>query len=246
MMSEKSKKAEELSQEKEVSAQLAAEQGGASGDPNKIIPSFLENKFADFTYRFVKYVPETVHPNVVTGIGIIGGLIGGFSFFLGTFSRWFFLLGILGLITHIVCDNFDGYMARNRNQKSQRGGFFDLTSDIVVCTVTALCIGLSSYAHMEVLAFGAPIYGIHMVITMHYVMYYNEFPFPPFGPFEIHCAYVLIAILNIIFGEVELFWIGDFPVMLDDIVLFPAIVGAILYAIKFGMDLFFRLKKEGR
>ena len=231
--------------EKAVETQEAKAKAAVKEDPNKTIPSFLENKFADFTYKFVKYVPETVHPNVVTAIGITAGILGGFCFFLGTFSRWFFLLAVLGLLTHIVCDNFDGYMARTRNQKSLRGGFFDLMSDTSVCTFTVLFIGLSSFANMEVCAFGAPLYGLHMMVTLHYIMIYNEFPFPPFGPFEIHCTYIAVALLNFFLGEVELFYIGDLVVMLDDLILGVAAIGAWIYFLGFAIGLFRRLKRDG-
>ncbi|MBO4750045.1 MAG: CDP-alcohol phosphatidyltransferase family protein [Lachnospiraceae bacterium] len=240
-----------MSQEKKEEKAVVKEQeskapGAEKEEPKKLIPSILENKFADFTYKFVKYVPETVHPNVVTAIGIIAGILGGFCFFLGSFSRWFFLLAILGLITHIVCDNFDGYMARNRNQKSLRGGFFDLMSDTSVCTFTVLFIGLSSFSHMEVCAFGAPLYGLHMMVTLHYIMFYNEFPFPPFGPFEIHCTYIIVALLNFFLGEVELFWLGDFAVMLDDVILGIAALGAGIYLLCYAVGLFNRLKADGK
>lgn len=237
--------AENTVTEEKIIEEEAAEQN-KDNEPLKTVPSILENKFADFTYKFVKFIPETVHPNVVTAIGIIGGILGGLCFFLASFSRWFFIPAALGILTHIVSDNLDGYMARNRNQKSVRGGFFDLCSDVLVCTFTALFIGLSSYAHLEFTAFGAPLYGIHIMVTLHYIMHYNEFPFPPFGPFEIHSLFVLLAILGGIFGPVTLFYIGSFPIMLFDVFLLPSTIGAGLYILKFGLDLFFRLKRDGR
>lgn len=218
---------------------------GSAGDPVKTVPSVLENKFADFTYKFVKYIPESVHPNTVTGIGIICGILGAFCFFLATFSRWFFIPAALGLVTHIVCDNFDGYMARNRNQKSARGAFFDFCSDVLVCTFAALFLGLSSYAHLEFTAFGAPLYAIYAMITLNYVAYYNEFPFPPFGPFELHSLFVILSILGGIFGPLTLFKIGNFPIMLFDVFLLPSTIGAGIFMIKYGVDLFVRLKRDG-
>ena len=68
----------------------------------KTVPSILENKFADFTYRFVKYVPMSVHPNVVTGIGLVCGLFGAFCFFLGSFSRLFLRLFNLPIVDLIL------------------------------------------------------------------------------------------------------------------------------------------------
>lgn len=245
------KKEEKLKKKQMKAAKKAADsirpdQSGAKNAPLKTVPSVMERKFADFTYKFAFLIPETVHPNVVTTIGIIAGMIGSLSFFLGTFSKWFFLLSILGLLVHIVCDNLDGYMARTRNQKSLRGGFFDIMSDTLVCTFTLLFIGLSSYGHLEFAAFGAPLYGVHMLCTLHYIMIYNEFPFPPFGPFEIHLTYIAVAIINLIFGPVVVFHIGSFPMYLLDIIMIPMIIGAAAEVCRMAFKLFFRLKKEGR
>ena len=239
-------KKKQMKAAKKAADSIRTDQSGAKNAPLKTVPSVMERKFSDFTYKFAFLIPETVHPNVVTTVGIIAGLLGSLCFFLGTFSKYFFIFSILGLLIHIVCDNLDGYMARTRNQKSLRGGFFDVMSDTLVCTFTLLFIGLSSYGNIEIAAFGAPLYGVHMLCTMHYIMIYNEFPFPPFGPFEIHVTYITIAILNMIFGPVTVFHIGSFPVMLLDLIILPLVIGAAAEVCRMGFTLFFRLKKEGR
>ncbi len=231
---------------KKAERSIRRDQSGEKNAPLKTVPSLLERKFADFNYKFAYLIPETVHPNVVTTVGIIAGLFGALCFFLGTFSKWFFVGSIVGLLIHIVCDNLDGYMARTRNQKSLRGGFYDIMSDTLVCTFTLLFIGLSSYGHLEFAAFGAPMYGIHMLCTMHFIMIYNEFPFPPFGPFEIHMMYIITAILNLILGPVTLFHIGTFPVMLVDIIMIPVLLGAAIEVCRMAFTLFFRLKRDGK
>lgn len=236
----------QLETKKKEAEQAVPNESGNKNGPRKIIPSIMERKFADFTYKFAPLIPETVHPNTVTTVGIFAGLMGAVCYALASFSRWFFLGAIIGMLIHIVCDNLDGYMARTRNQKSLRGGFYDIMSDTLVCTLTLLCLGLSSYGHLEFAAFGAPLYGIHMLCTLHYIMIYNEFPFPPFGPFEIHLTYILVAILNFIVGPVTMFHIGSFPVMLLDLIMIPMLLGAAAEVFRMGFKLFFRLKKEGR
>ena len=237
-MSEQTKNTEKKPKESHIRSK--------QGEPLKIVPSFFERKFADFTYKFVKFIPETVHPNVVTTIGIFCGLLGSLSFFLGTFSKYFFITAILGMIGHIVCDNIDGYMARTRNQKSNRGGFYDIMSDTLVSTCTILCIGLSPFCHLEIAAFLAPLYGIFMLYTLHYIMLLNEFPFPPFGPFEIHLMFILTAIVNMVFGQVTVFHINSCPVYLLDVVMILVLIGTIFETAKSAFRLFFKLKKEGR
>ena len=216
------------------------------GEPLKVVPSVLERKFADFNYKFVKYIPETVHPNVVTTIGIILGMLGAFCFLLSTFSVYFCIPAIIGMIAHIVCDNIDGYMARTRNQKSNRGGFYDIMSDTLVSTFTILFIGISPYCHLLSAALVAPLYGIHMLVTLHYIMLCNEFPFPPFGPFEIHLLFIGTGICNMIFGKITVMHIASTPVYLIDIILTLVLIGTLFEIGKNSFRLFFRLKREGR
>ena len=246
MSNQKNNKAVNTTKDKAEKAPKQSHIRSKEGETLKVVPSFFERAFADFTYKFVKFIPETVHPNVVTTIGIICGMLGAFCFFLGSFSKYFFIAAILGVITHIVCDNIDGYMARTRNQKSLRGGFFDIMSDTVVSTFTVIFIGMSSFCHMESAALIAPLYGIHMLVTLHYIMIFNEFPFPPFGPFEIHLLFIITAVVNMVFGKVTVMHIASHPIYIWDAVFAVIFLGTLFEIGKNSFRLFFRLKKEGR
>ena len=101
---EKLRKKQEKAEKKKAES-IRPDQSGAKNAPLKTVPSLLERKFADFNYKFAYLIPETVHPNVVTTFGIIAGLLGSVCFFLGTFSKLFFIGAIVGLLIHIVCDH---------------------------------------------------------------------------------------------------------------------------------------------
>lgn len=227
-------------------AEGETEGGEAEEELLKTVPSILENKFADFTYKFAKYIPETVLPNRITTIGFFGGLAGALSFFLGSFSRWFFILAIAGTITHIVSDNLDGYIARERRQTSACGAYYDLMSDILFSTFVILFIGISGFTHVVIAAFCAPLYGVHMVSTLHYIMHYNEFPFPGFGPFEIHCTYIGIALINMIFGPVVLFTVWGVSIMPVDIILLVTGIGGYKEVIRMSLGIFRKLRDDRR
>ena len=92
----------------------------------KIVPSKLENAFYPIVYNtFGKMIPKNMTPNQMTLIGALGGLFGIICAFLAKFNTLFLIGTIIGLLTHIICDDLDGYIARKRNMSSTAGAFFD-------------------------------------------------------------------------------------------------------------------------
>ena len=60
-------------------------------------------------------IPKNMTPNQMTLIGALGGLFGIICAFLSKFNTLFLIGTIIGLLTHIICDDLDGYIARKRN-----------------------------------------------------------------------------------------------------------------------------------
>ena len=98
----------------------------------KIVPSKLENAFYPIVYNtFGKIVPSWMTPNQITLIGSLGGLFGIICAFLSKYNKVLLIGTIFGLLTHIICDDLDGYVARKKNMSSDAGAFFDLITDIL-------------------------------------------------------------------------------------------------------------------
>ena len=101
----------------------------------KIVPSKLENAFYPIVYNtFGKIVPEWMTPNQMTLMGALGGLFGIICAVLARFNKFFLIGTIFGLLTHIICDDLDGYIARKKNMSSDAGAYFDLLTDILHIT----------------------------------------------------------------------------------------------------------------
>lgn len=213
----------------------------------KIIPSRLETGFQQFLYKHVgKHIPESMTPNRMTLVGALGGLFAIICTLLTHISPFFFLGTLAGLLVHIVADDLDGYIARNRNMSSKAGAYFDLITDVMFSTFLLLALGLSPYANMEVMAFAAPVYGIINVTAMNYIIYCNEFLFPRLGPIEAHLTYGAIAVLSMIFRGKSFFCIFGMNIMIADIVLFIGLIPMYYEMFRLQIQLFRRLRESER
>ena len=210
----------------------------------KMIPSKLETGFQQFLYKHVgKHIPKSLTPNDVTLIGALGGLFAVVSTLLANVSPLFFIGTLLGLAIHLVADDLDGYVARSRGMSSRAGVYFDLITDVLFSTFLILSFGLTPYCNMAVAAFGAPLYGVMNVTMMNYIIYFNEFQFPRLGPIEAHIAYAAAAVLAMVFGDREWFFIGSFGVKTLDIVMFVGMLPMYYEMIRMAIRLFNRLKE---
>lgn len=213
----------------------------------KIIPSKLETGFQQFLYRHVgKHIPQSMTPNQMTLVGALGGVFAIICTLLTHISPFFFLGTLLGLAVHLVADDLDGYIARNRQMSSKAGAYFDLITDVMFSTFLLLAFGLSPYANMEIMAFAAPVYGIVNVTAMNYIIYFNEFLFPRLGPIEAHLTYGAVAVLSMIFRSNPMLCVCGLEIMIGDIILLIGLIPMYYEMIRLQIRLFRRLKESER
>ena len=209
----------------------------------KIIPSKLETGFQQFLYRTLgKHIPKNMTPNQMTAVGALGGLFAIISVLLSNLSRWFLIGTIAGLLTHLIADDLDGYIARTRGMSSRAGAYFDLITDVLMSTFLLLAFGLTPFAHLAPAAFAAPLYGIMNVTMMNYIIYFNEFQFPRLGPVEAHIGYIAFCILAIIFKNRAVFTLFGIGATIGDVLIVLAMLPMYYEMIRMACALFSRLK----
>lgn len=209
----------------------------------KIIPSKLETGFQQFLYRTLgKHIPKNMTPNQMTAVGALGGLFAIISALLSNLSRWFLIGTIAGLLTHLIADDLDGYIARTRGMSSRAGAYFDLITDVLMSTFLLLAFGLTPFAHLAPAAFAAPLYGIMNVTMMNYIIYFNEFQFPRLGPVEAHIGYIAFCILTIIFKNRAVFTLFGIGATVGDVLIVLAMLPMYYEMIRMACALFSRLK----
>lgn len=208
----------------------------------KIVPSKLENAFYPIVYNtFGKMIPENMTPNQMTLLGALGGLFGIICAFLARINTLFLIGTIVGLLTHIICDDLDGYIARKRNMSSTSGAFFDLLTDILHITYLLIALSFSGIASFEITIFLVPVYALLMFTAMNYIRYLNEFLFPRLGPIETHLLFVLICILGMVFGTEPIFELCNFKFKIADIIFVLGGIPMYYEMIRLQIQLFNRL-----
>jgi len=209
----------------------------------KIIPSRLETGFQQFIYRHIgKHIPKSMTPNQMTLISALGGLFSIISTLLTHISPLFFIGTIIGLAVHLVADDLDGYIARERQMSSKAGAYFDLITDVLFSTFLMIALGFSPYGSLEVMIFAVPVYGIINVTAMNYIIYLNEFLFPRLGPIEAHITYTLLSVLSMILGSKPMFTLFGVGFKIADIIIAVGLIPTYFEMVRLQIQLFRRLK----
>jgi len=101
------------------------------------------------------HMPAWVNPDMLTALGIFGGLIIAVGYWLSNFDRNFLWLVDCGFVVNWFGDSLDGSLARYRKiERFQYGYFLDHTVDTLTQTMICIGLGLSPFVgfHYAMLA----------------------------------------------------------------------------------------------
>lgn len=97
-----------------------------------------------------KQMPVWMTPDILTAIGLMGGLVMAASYWLCNTNKNFLWIVDLGLLINWFGDSLDGSLARYRRiERFQYGYFVDHTVDITTQTIFFLGLGLSPFVHFN-------------------------------------------------------------------------------------------------
>ena len=179
-----------MEQENEVKKEKSVE---------KVVPSPIEKLLDHVVHKTLgPVVPKWMSPNMVTGIGALGGAIGIVFALLSRIHPLFLIGTCFGILTHLVCDNLDGFVARQRNMGSNRGAYFDLLTDILHITYLLIALTFAGVMHWYMTIFMVPVYGLIIFTSMNEIHYLNRFSFPAVGPAETHLFFIAIMVGSMI------------------------------------------------
>jgi phosphatidylglycerophosphate synthase len=87
------------------------------------------------------HMPAWVTPDILTAIGVLGGLLITLGYWLSNYDKNFLWLSDFGFVVNWFGDSLDGSLARYRQiERFKYGYFIDHTVDTV--TQTMICVGL--------------------------------------------------------------------------------------------------------
>jgi len=97
------------------------------------------------------HTPAWITPDIMTGIGVIGGIIILLGYLGTNQSPYFLWLASFGFVVNWVGDSLDGTLARHRKIERPRYGFFiDHTVDALIEVMVFLGLGLSPYVSFNI------------------------------------------------------------------------------------------------
>src|ERR1051325_1306929 len=97
-----------------------------------------------------KHMPGWMTPDILTVIGVIGGVIMAAAYWLCNLNKNFLWIVDLGLVINWFGDSLDGSLARYRRiERFKYGYFVDHTVDITTQTIVLLGMGVSPFVHFN-------------------------------------------------------------------------------------------------
>ena len=95
-----------------------------------------------------KQMPAWMTPDILTVIGVIGGIVMATGYWLCNVNANFLWIVDLGLLINWFGDSLDGSLARYRGiERFKYGYFVDHTVDITTQTIVLLGLGVSPFVH---------------------------------------------------------------------------------------------------
>src|SRR6476660_7889768 len=97
-----------------------------------------------------KHMPAWMTPDILTVIGVIGGVVMAAAYWLCNVNKNFLWIVDLGLVINWFGDSLDGSLARYRKiERFKYGYFVDHTVDITTQTIVLLGLGASPFVHFS-------------------------------------------------------------------------------------------------
>jgi phosphatidylglycerophosphate synthase len=213
----------------------------------KIQPSLLERGVDYLIVNTLgKIMPKSATPNRVTAFGAVGALIGIICAVMAKVHPLFLIGTCLGVLTHLVCDSLDGYVARTRNLKSNRGAYFDLLTDILHITYLLIALTFSGVMHWYFSIFMVPVYALIIFTSMNEILYLKRFSFPMVGPTETHFFFFALLIGSMITSCRVLFTIRGVDFTFADAVCVVGGIPMYIEMIRLQISIYIKIRREDK
>ena len=199
----------------------------------RIQNSLLSKAEKKLLVRIAKSLPESITPNHLTFIGVLGAVISGLGYFLTNYHPAFLWLASFGLLVNWFGDSLDGTVARVRNIQRHLFGFFiDHNTDALTQMIIAVCAGLSPYFSLHLILI--LIIGYYLLSIFTYInsilLGYFKISYGIFGPTELRVVVIVInTILFFYTDHIPVLNMFGYSVMLTDF--FTLIITIIMFAL---------------
>ncbi len=177
--------------------------------------SLIERLLEALSFRLVRFVPQGTTPNQLTIIAFVGQAGAGLSFYLATYSRFWLIVAVVGMLCHMVFDQLDGTLARQRNLASTRGQYLDIMLDCLGTIILFTGVAASGFVNLK-LAFLPPLlWFLHLALEYNWVILKQKWIFPFFSNPELQLTLSALALITLAAGPIHFDILGHTPSLFD-------------------------------
>jgi phosphatidylglycerophosphate synthase len=154
--------------------------------------------------RMARRLPDWMTPDKLTVIGLVAAVVIGVSYYLTHYSLNWLWLASAGFVVHWWGDSLDGTLARVRNIRRERYGFYvDHQSDAVSTLIIFLGLGFSPLMELSIALFLIVGYYLMMILVNLVTIARDVFKisFAGFGPTESRLAMIAVNTLAFFLGN---------------------------------------------
>ncbi len=189
----------------------------------------LEEKF-QISDRILGAIPPFITPRFLMTAGFISALLAGLSFYLTTFSKYWFIGSSIFLLIYLFCDRYDGRLARLRKIASQRGYYADHMFDTLALLIIFFGLGLSPGLKLIIALAIVILYYIIAINTflMTYIKGVFNVTFFRLSPAEAILVLIIFCLASIFFPYPLVLFKTDLPFLEKVTLLDLAGMGALL------------------
>ncbi len=151
-------------------------------------------------------MPAWVNPDLLTGIGILGGVMTFFGYWLSNYFPLMLWIASLGFAVNWFGDSLDGTLARHRQIERPKYGFFlDHTVDAFNEVLIVIGLGLSPYVTFSVACLALIGYLLMSVLVdiRTYINGVFQLSYGKFGPTEVRVILILLNTVMFFWGIPE-------------------------------------------
>jgi phosphatidylglycerophosphate synthase len=163
---------------------------------------FLAKPEARVLDALVKRVPASIGPDMLTGLGIFGAVVGALGFALGLTTPLSLGLVFFGFTLNWLGDSLDGKVARHRNvQRKVQGFVLDNGVDLVAYTLLAFGFAASGLVSLPIPFILLSFYMLlsNLALARMMVTGVHSLALDSVGTTELRVAFLALAVLLFLF-----------------------------------------------
>ncbi len=170
--------------------------------PRRVNGGFLAKPEARVLDALVKRVPASIGPDMLTGLGIFGAVVGALGFALGLTTPLSLGLVFFGFTLNWLGDSLDGKVARHRNvQRKVQGFVLDNGVDLVAYTLLAFGFAASGLVSLPIPFILLSFYMLlsNLALARMMVTGVHSLALDSVGTTELRVAFLALAVLLFLF-----------------------------------------------